>query len=264
MLSVENISKSFSGLLAVDDCSLEIPTHSIMGIIGPNGAGKSTLFNIVAGFLKPTAGRIILCDRDITHLAAHERFHHGLVRTFQIPREFGQMTVLENLLLVPPSQLGENLFFSWIRWRQVIRQEQVLYQKAEEVLEILDLLPLKHELAKNLSGGQKKLLELGRTLMIDPTLILLDEPGAGINRTLLANLTKIIRRLNTERGCTICLIDHDLDLIDELCDRVVVMAEGKVLAEGTMDAIRQNPHVQTAYLGNVRNFDRVPSGSREH
>lgn len=251
MLEVEHISKSFAGLLAVDDCSLEIPSGSITGIIGPNGAGKSTLFNIIAGFIQPTAGRVLLGDREVTGMAAHQLFHQGLVRTFQIPREFGRMTVLENLLLVPPTQLGENLLSAWLRWGRVKRQEQALYEKAEQVLEILNLSHLKDELAQGLSGGQKKLLELGRALMVDPQVILLDEPAAGVNRTLLRDLTAIIRQLNTDRGCTICLIDHDLELVAELCDRVIVMSQGTVLTTGTMAAIRQHPEVQAAYLGNL-------------
>ena len=251
MLVVEKVSKSFSGLLAVDNCSLEIASQTITGIIGPNGAGKSTLFNIIAGFLKPTSGRIILANQDVTGIPAHSLFHHGLVRTFQIPREFGHMTVLENLLLVPPRQLGENLLMSWLRWQKVKQQEQQVCEKADAVLEILNLAHLRDELARNLSGGQKKLLELGRSLMIDPQIILLDEPAAGVNRTLLRELTEIIRRLNTQRNCTICLIDHDLDLIDQLCDRVIVMAQGTVLTQGTMDEVRQHPGVQEAYLGSV-------------
>jgi branched-chain amino acid transport system ATP-binding protein len=254
MLVVENVSKSFSGLLAVENCSLEIADQSITGIIGPNGAGKSTLFNIIAGFLKPTSGRILLAGQDVTGVPAHQLFHKGLVRTFQIPREFGRMTVLENLLLVPSHQLGENLLMSWLRWQQVKRQEQQIREKADEVLEILNLSHVRDELAKNLSGGQKKLLELGRSLMVDPQVILLDEPAAGVNRTLLRELTEIIRRLNTERGCTLCLIDHDLDLIGQLCDRVIVMAQGTVLAQGTMDEIRQHREVQEAYLGGLHSF----------
>ncbi|MGF1521387.1 MAG: ABC transporter ATP-binding protein [Leptolyngbyaceae cyanobacterium] len=251
MLIVENVSKSFAGLRAVDDCSLHVSSRSITGIIGPNGAGKSTLFNIIAGFLKPTSGRVLLGDRDITAMAAHQRFHYGLVRTFQIPREFGRMTVLENLLLVPPQQLGENLLMSWLRWQRVLAQEQNLQHKAQEVLSWLNLSHLQDELAQGLSGGQKKLLELGRALMVDPQIILLDEPAAGVNRTLLRELTDIIQRLNTEQGCTVCLIDHDLDMVGNLCDRVIVMAQGSVLAEGTMDSIRQHPEVQAAYLGNL-------------
>ena len=251
MLVVENVSKSFSGLWAVDNCSLKISERSITGIIGPNGAGKSTLFNIIAGFAKPTSGRVLLGDRDVTTMAAHQRFHQGLVRTFQIPREFGRMTVLENLLLVPPQQLGENLLISWMRWQRVLAQEDNLRQKAKDVLAWLNLSHLQDELAQGLSGGQKKLLELGRALMVEPQVILLDEPAAGVNRTLLRELTDIIQCLNTEKGCTVCLIDHDLDMVGRLCDRVIVMAQGTVLAEGTMASIRQHPEVQAAYLGNL-------------
>lgn len=249
MLCIENVTKQFGGLRAVDSCSFQVETGSITGIIGPNGAGKTTLFNIIAGFLKPTAGRISLLDQDVTGLAPHRLFHHGLVRTFQIPREFGRMTVLENLMLVPPHQKGEHLLAAWCRWQQVLRQEREIRQRAESVLEWLNLTHVQNELAQNLSGGQKKLLELGRALMIEPRVILLDEPGAGVNRTLLKQLTGTIRRLNTEQGCTICLIDHDLELVDHLCDRVVVMAQGSVLAEGTMAEVRHHPQVQAAYLG---------------
>ncbi|MDB9527592.1 ABC transporter ATP-binding protein [Oscillatoria sp. CS-180] len=239
--------------MAVNDCSLDIPQRTVTGIVGPNGAGKSTLFNIVAGFLKPTSGQIHLDGHDVTGLSAHELFRHGLVRTFQIPREFGKMTVLENLMLVPPRQLGENLIKAWLLWHQVMQQEKDILRKAEDVLNILNLWSVRDELAKNLSGGQKKLLELGRSLMVDPKVILLDEPGAGVNRTLLKDLTETIQRLNTERGCTICLIEHNLELVASLCDRVIVMSQGAVLAQGTMESIRQHPEVQAAYLGSLHN-----------
>lgn len=249
MLKIENVTKDFSGIKAVDRCSFEVEPGSITGIIGPNGAGKTTLFNIIAGFVKPTTGRIFLHDKEVTGLPPHRLFRHGLVRTFQIPREFARMSVLENLMLVPPNQLGENVVTAWFRWQQVLRQEKEMRQRAESVLEWLHLSHLRDELAQNLSGGQKKLLELGRTLMINPEVILLDEPGAGVNRTLLRQLTGTIQRLNTDYGCTICLIDHDLELVDRLCDRVVVMVQGSVLVEGTMAEVRRHPRVQAAYLG---------------
>lgn len=251
MLTIENISKHFAGVRAVDGCSFAIAPGKITGLIGPNGAGKTTLFNIVAGFIQPTSGRIILGDEDVTGLPAHQLFRLGVVRTFQIPREFSRMTVLENLMLVPPQQLGENLFAAWWRWRQVLAEEAQVRRKAEEVLDYLNLGHVRNELAGALSGGQKKLLELGRTLMVDPGVILLDEPGAGVNRTLLRQLSDIIERLNQERGCTFCIIDHDLELVERLCDHVVVMAQGGVLAQGTMASVRQNPEVQSAYLGHV-------------
>ncbi len=249
MIVVEDVSKRFGGLLAVNHCSITIETGSITGLIGPNGAGKTTLFNIIAGFLRPSAGRIHLDGQDITALPPHRRFHLGLVRTFQIPREFGRMTTLENLLVVPPDQAGERIHNSWFRWPRVCSQERELRDRAEKVLDFLTLSPVGDELAANLSGGQKKLLELGRTMMTDAKVVLLDEPGAGVNRTLLAQLAASIRRLNRERGYTFCIIEHDMDLIAELCDPVIVMAEGRVIARGSMEEIRADPEVQEAYLG---------------
>ena len=249
MIKVNNIVKSFGGIVAVDNCSLCIQPGSITGLIGPNGAGKSTLFNIIAGFLKPDSGNIFLQDEDVTGSAPHKLFHKGLVRTFQIPHEFDRMTVLENLMLVPTDQSGENVLSALLRWKTVARQEQRCLQRAEEVLDFLQLTHLKYELAGNLSGGQKKLLELGRTMMTEAKVVLLDEPGAGVNRTLLGKLAHDIRRLNQERQYTFCIIEHDMDLIMELCDPVIVMAQGKVLAEGHMQDLRRNQEVLEAYLG---------------
>lgn len=249
MIRIDNVSKRFDGVVAVDGCSFTIPEGSITGLIGPNGAGKTTLFNIIAGTFRPTEGRIYLDGEDVTGLPAHRLFHRGLVRTFQIPREFARMTVLENLLVVPPGQVGENLVTSWIAWGRVKRQEAELRGRAEEVLDFLNLGHVRDELAGNLSGGQKKLLELGRTMMTDARVVLLDEPGAGVNRTLLAELAESIRRLNRERGYTFCIIEHDMDLIAELCDPVVVMAQGTVLMQGRMAEVRADERVREAYLG---------------
>ncbi|MCG8363101.1 MAG: ABC transporter ATP-binding protein [Pseudanabaenales cyanobacterium] len=249
MLHIDNISKHFSSIRAVDGCSFRVEAGKITGLIGPNGAGKTTLFNIIAGFLKPTNGRIALDNRNVTGFPPHQLFHYGLVRTFQIPREFGRMTVLENLMLVPPDQVGESLLASWFRWGRTCDREVEVRDQAEEVLECLHLSHLRDELACNLSGGQKKLLELGRTMMTDAKVVLLDEPGAGVNRTLLGRLAEVIIQQNAEQGRTFCIIDHDLELVARLCDRVIVMAEGKVLAQGSMDDIRQNSAVQEAYLG---------------
>jgi len=249
LIRIDNVSKRFDGVVAVDGCSFTIPEGSITGLIGPNGAGKTTLFNIIAGTFRPTEGRIYLDGEDVTGLPAHRLFHRGLVRTFQIPREFARMTVLENLLVVPPGQVGENLVTSWIAWGRVKRQEAELRGRAEEVLDFLNLGHVRDELAGNLSGGQKKLLELGRTMMTDARVVLLDEPGAGVNRTLLAELAESIRRLNRERGYTFCIIEHDMDLIAELCDPVVVMAQGTVLMQGRMAEVRADERVREAYLG---------------
>jgi len=249
MISIQNIVKTFGGLRAVDDCSFEVSEGSITGLIGPNGAGKSTLFGIVAGFLAPDEGRIRLAGEDITRLPPHKRFHKGLVRTFQVPHEFGRMTVIENLMLVPSGQPGESIGNVLLRFQRVRAQERAVRERAEEVLEFLQLTHVRDELAGNLSGGQKKLLELGRTMMTDARVVLLDEPGAGVNRTLLGKLADDIRRLNRERGYTFCIIEHDMDLIAELCDPVVVMAQGRVLTQGTMDEVRGNEAVLEAYLG---------------
>ncbi len=249
MIRVEDIVKTFGGLRAVDGCSLEVATGSITALIGPNGAGKSTLFNIIAGALEPDEGRILLGDTDITRLPPHKRFHQGLVRTFQVPHEFARMTVLENLMLVPAGQPGESIAQVLLRYGAVRRHERAVRERAEDTLEFLQLAHLKDELAGNLSGGQKKLLELGRTMMTDARMVLLDEPGAGINRTLMAKLADDIRRLNRERGYTFCIIEHDMDLIAELCHPVIVMAEGRVLTQGSMDEIRRDEAVLEAYLG---------------
>lgn len=249
LLSIEQVSKRFGGLTAVADCSFSIHDGTITGLIGPNGAGKTTLFNIVAGTFPPSSGRIRLAGDDVTGLPAHQLFERGLVRTFQIPHEFHRMTCLENLLMVPEGQVGETLWNAWLRWPRIRGQERKLRERAEEVLTFLNMHHLRDVLAGHLSGGQKKLLELGRTMMTDARLVLLDEPGAGVNKTLLADIARSIRTLNQERGYTFCIIEHDMDLIAALCDPVVVMAEGTVLTQGTMDEVRANPAVLDAYLG---------------
>jgi len=249
MIVTEQVSKWFGGIRAVDDCSIAVPRGAIVGLIGPNGAGKSTLFNIIAGVFRPTTGRVLLEGRDITGRKPHELFAMGLVRTFQIAQEYAEMTVLENLMVVPPGQHGESLFAACVDWRRVRREDAAVRARAEEVLDFLRLAKLRFEKAGNLSGGQKKLLELGRTMMTDAKVVLLDEIGAGVNRTLLAELAGDIERLNRERGYTFCVIEHDMDLIARLCDPVIVMAEGAVLTQGTMAEIRSDPRVIEAYLG---------------
>ncbi len=249
LIKIEHVSKAFGGIQAVDDVSFEVAEGSITGLIGPNGAGKSTLFNIVAGLIRPDSGRISLEGRDITGRRPHQLFHQGLVRTFQIPHEFSRMTVRENLMVVPAGQAGENLFKAWFRWGQVREQDSKVLERVDEVLDFLEISHVADELAGNLSGGQKKLLDLGRTMMTDARAVLLDEPGAGVNRTLLGKISEAIQRLNTERGYTFCLIEHDMDLISKLCDPVHVMANGALIASGPMSEIRQNEQVREAYLG---------------
>lgn len=249
MIRVENLSKHFGGIKAVDDVTLEIATGSITGLIGPNGAGKTTLFNVIAGAYKPTHGRVLLDGEDITGLEPHELFHKGLLRTFQIAHEFSTLTVRENLMMVPAHQSGESLVDAWFRPNKVAAEDAAIREKANEVIDFLEIPHVADELAGNLSGGQKKLLELGRTMMVDAKIVFLDEVGAGVNRTLLKTIGGAIRRLNAERGYTFCMIEHDMDFISDLCDPVIVMAEGHKLAEGKADEIMKNEEVIEAYLG---------------
>ena len=249
MISVQHVSLSFGGIRAVNDCSLEVAKGSITGLIGPNGAGKTTLFNIIAGVYRPSAGKVLLDGADVTGRKPHELFARGLVRTFQIAHEFASMPVIENLLVVPPGQAGEQLVNVWRGAGRIREQEAELRRRAEDVIAFLRLGPVKYEKAGNLSGGQKKLLELARTMMTDPKVVLLDEVGAGVNRTLLGEIAGFIERLNKERGYTFFLIEHDMDLIARLCRPVIVMAEGRVLTQGGMEDIRRDPRVVEAYFG---------------
>ncbi|MEO1700963.1 MAG: ABC transporter ATP-binding protein [Pseudomonadota bacterium] len=249
MIEVKSISKSFGGVKAVNDTSLTIKKGSITGLIGPNGAGKTTLFNIIAGNIKPTSGQILLDGEDVTGFEPHALFAEGLLRTFQLAHEFSTLTVLENLMMVPGEQVGENLMSAWLSWGEVRKQEQEIRERALDVIGFLNLTHLANELAGNLSGGQKKLVELGRTMMVDAKVVLLDEVGAGVNRTLLNDIGDAIVRLNNERGYTFCMIEHDMDFIGRLCDPVIVMAEGSVLATGSAEEVKNNEAVIEAYLG---------------
>jgi len=249
MVKVEHMVKHFGGVKAVNDASLSIATGSITGLIGPNGAGKTTLFNVIAGAFPPTSGRVYLDDEDITGLKPHQLFHRGLLRTFQIAHEFSTLTVRDNLMVVAAKQNGESLFHACFKPTLYNLQEARIREQAEEIIEFLNLGPVADELAGNLSGGQKKLLELGRTMMVDAKVVFLDEVGAGVNRTLLNTIGDAILRLNQERGYTFCMIEHDMDFIARLCDPVIVMAEGTVLAEGTAEEVQNNDQVIEAYLG---------------
>ncbi|KGM48704.1 ABC transporter ATP-binding protein [Pseudooceanicola atlanticus] len=249
MITVTDLHKHFGGFHAVDGASLTIEPGTITGLIGPNGAGKTTLFNVIAGLLKPTSGKVTMDGEDITGLPPHALFDKGLLRTFQIAHEFHSMTVRENLMMVPADQSGETLWNAWFHRGRIASEERALREKADEVLEFLTIAHLADEKAGNLSGGQKKLLELGRTMMVDAKIVFLDEVGAGVNRTLLNTIGDAIIRLNKERGYTFVVIEHDMDFIGRLCDPVICMAEGKVLAEGTLDEIKANEQVIEAYLG---------------
>ena len=249
MITVKNLIKTFGGIKAVNGASLTIAEGSITGLIGPNGAGKTTLFNVIAGVYEADSGQVMLGDTDITGLPPHELFHRGVLRTFQIAHEFSSLTVHDNLMMVPGGQAGEQLFNVWFR-PKIIREDEInIARKADEVIDFLHLSGVRNEYAGNLSGGQKKLLELGRTMMVDARIVFLDEVGAGVNRTLLKTIGDAILRLNKERGYTFCMIEHDMDFIGRLCDPVIVMAEGEVLATGTVDKIKTNPQVIEAYLG---------------
>ncbi|NRC54095.1 ABC transporter ATP-binding protein [Neoaquamicrobium sediminum] len=248
MIRVDDLHMHFGGIRAVDGASIEIAKGSITGLIGPNGAGKTTLFNVIAGHYKPSSGTVWLGDEDITGLTPHELFHKGLLRTFQIAHEFSTLTVRENLMMVPDQQPGESLVDVWLRPSKCAREEEVR-ARADEVIEFLEISHVADEFAGNLSGGQKKLLELGRTMMVDAKIVFLDEVGAGVNRTLLNTLGDAIIRLNKERGYTFCMIEHDMDFIGRLCDPVIVMAEGKVLIEGSAEEVKADEQVIEAYLG---------------
>jgi branched-chain amino acid transport system ATP-binding protein len=249
LLSVQDLVKNFGGLRAIDHCTFDVQRGTITGLIGPNGAGKTTLFNIITGFISPDAGRVRFKGDDITNLPAHRIFEKKLCRTFQIPREHPSMTVIENLMLVASEQSGERIWNAWLRPGHVRRQEDDIRKRAIEVLDFIELDHLRDEYAGKLSGGQKKLLELGRTLMAEPEMVLLDEPGAGVNRTLMKRLVANIEYLCRERGITFLLIEHDMDLVMSLCDPVIVMSEGRKLMQGTPDEVRSDKRVLDAYLG---------------
>jgi branched-chain amino acid transport system ATP-binding protein len=249
MLKIKDLNKSFGGLKAVNNVNLEVKKSSITGLIGPNGAGKTTLFNTIAGLYTPENGEIYLEGKNISGLKPHELFNMGVLRTFQIAHEFSSLTVLENLMMVPGNQRGEKLIYALFGDKAVKQEEEKIRSKAIEVIEFLNLKHLTQEIAGNLSGGQKKLLELGRTMMVEANLVLLDEVGAGVNRTLLNEISDAIIRLNKERNYTFFVIEHDMDLIEKICDPVIVMAEGSVLFEGKFSQVKSNEEVIEAYLG---------------
>ena len=249
MLGIKNLYKSFGGIKAINNVTLEIEKSSITALIGPNGAGKTTLFNLINGSIKPDSGTIKLYDKNISGHEPHELFNLGILRTFQIAHEFSSLTVRDNLMMVPPDQIGESILHTWFSPKKIRMEESEISKKADEVMDFLQLKHLANEYAGNLSGGQKKLLELGRTMMVKPEIVLLDEVGAGVNRTLLNAIGDAILRLNKEYNYTFCMIEHDIEFISRLCDPVIVMAEGSILMTDNISKVRENEKVIEVYLG---------------
>ncbi len=250
MLSAQDVVKSFGGFRALNGCNLDVRAGSITGIIGPNGAGKSTLFNIFGGLMAPDEGSVTLEGRAVTGLRPDRLAACGLVRTFQISRELGELTVMENMLLGAPGQTGESVWANFLAPVRVRTEEGRAIEKARAMLAQVDLSQLANEPARNLSGGQKKLLEISRALMLDPKIILLDEPTAGVSPLMTQTLGETISALR-ERGLTFAVIEHDMDVIAALCDPIYVLAEGRALTCGTFKEIAANGEVMQAYLGKV-------------
>ncbi|MCX5493382.1 ABC transporter ATP-binding protein [Kaistia dalseonensis] len=249
LLKVDGITKAFGGVKAVQGASFDVKEGSITALIGPNGAGKTTAFNLVSGFMRPDEGTIQFDGRRTERLSGHTVARHGLVRVFQTARVFTQMTVLENLLIAARHQPGEKFGAAWLMPGRTSRREREIRREAEERLALVRLTHLTHERAGALSGGQRKLLELARALMVQPKMILLDEPMAGVAPVLGEQLMEHIKELREKAGITVLIIEHDIDLVMSISDRVIVMDEGRVIADGPPDAIQANERVITAYLG---------------
>ncbi|MER8461447.1 ABC transporter ATP-binding protein [Mesorhizobium sp. M1396] len=248
VLTARNVVRRFGGLVAVNDVSFDVRAGEILGLIGPNGAGKTTMFDLLAGSILPTGGEILLNGTRVSGEAAHLRIGRGLGRTFQIPRPLPNLTLIENIMLAAQGQAGEKLLANFVTPWRVAAQERAARTKALELLELVTLTHLAHEPARVLSGGQRKLLELARVMMADPAIILLDEPAAGVNATLLEVIIDRIRDINA-RGITFLLIEHNIDMVTRLCHRVLVMASGQLLSEGTAEQVARDPRVIEAYLG---------------
>jgi len=248
MLIAEGLTKGFGGPLIVDRVSFTLPRGCIMGLIGPNGAGKTTLFNCLAGSLRPEAGTLTLDGTRIERLRPDEVFARGMARTFQIPRPFPAMTVLENVMLAPQAQLGERFWANWFQAGSVAAQERALRERARHWINFVGLSHLIQQPARVLSGGQRKLLELARVLVAEPKLILLDEPAAGVAPPLLAIIMEKIAALNA-LGTSFLIIEHNMELVMSLCRPVMVLAQGRKLLEGAPEEVRRDPRVIEAYLG---------------
>ena len=250
LLQASEVTKSFAGHRVVDGLSFTLQRGGITGLIGPNGAGKTTLFNCLAGALKPSSGQVRLQDLDITGAGPERIFAAGLARTFQIPRPFAAMSVLENVMFSPRGQLGERFWANWLQPRAVAAQELQTRDAALHWLDFVGLSGLVHEPARVLSGGQRKLLELARVMVAQPKLVLLDEPAAGVNPALLAQIVERIETLNAQ-GVSFLLIEHNIEMVQHLCHPVLVMAQGRLLAQGDAKTVLNDPRVVDAYLGSA-------------
>jgi len=248
MLTIEDIYKSFGGILALNGVSFSVEPNTITGLIGPNGSGKSTLFNIISGFYRKDRGKILFKGKKIEGMEPHDIAMLGIGRTFQISEVPEKMTVLENLLMAPKKQVGEGVLNVFFRTLTIHKENEKHRKEAYEILDLIQLFDLRNEYAENLSGGQKKLLSLGRILMSDPALLLLDEPTAGVNPTLIKDLIVAIKNLRDEKGVTILVVEHNMKVISEICDSVIVLDFGKKIAEGTPEDIQKNEMVLEAYL----------------
>lgn len=248
LLKATELSKSFGGIRAVNNAHIEVNRGSITGLIGPNGAGKTTLFNLLSNFIQPDTGKIMFDNQPIHNLAPHQIATKGFIRTFQVARVLSRLSVLENMLLATPNQTGENFFKVWFQQSKLRAEERQNKERAMDILESVGLAAKAHDYAGALSGGQRKLLEMARTLMANPKLILLDEPAAGVNPTLINQICDHIVSWN-QQGISFLVIEHNMDVIMSLCDRVWVLAEGINLAEGTPLEIQNNASVLEAYLG---------------
>jgi len=249
LLEAKDLVKDFGGLRAVDHCSIAVEKGSICGLIGPNGAGKTTLFDLLTGFYRPNSGIVLFKKERIEGLEPHEICRRGLVRTFQIARELKNMTLLENMLLAPKGQFGENLAYAILQPPRVLERERENLHKARQILEIVGLRHLENELATNLSGGQRKMLEVARALMTDPEMLLLDEPTAGATFEETRKLMDYIETLRRGQSLTFLIVEHKMEVIMNLCDKIFVMNNGQRLAQGTPREVQQNRQVIEAYLG---------------
>lgn len=249
ILKIDNIAKSFGGIVALDGVNFSIEKKSISGLVGPNGSGKTTLFNVITGFIPVDFGSIYFNDINITNLSPDKIANHGMIRSFQIPRPFSKMTVIDNVLLSGRQQLGENILPLLLRKKEVIKQEEENYQRATEILNLLDLSHLTNEYSASLSGGQKKLLELARILMADPEIILLDEPVAGVNPTLANKIFEKIIELRDKYEKTFLIVEHNIDVVRDYCDYIGVMNRGKIIADGDPVKVFEDKKVLNIYLG---------------